>query len=67
MTDQGPVRYPPIQPCGCLTNSTSAHRGDGSASGPCPDFETVYPANGSMRLEDLTWRRRDPTTARRTT
>ena len=42
-------------PCGCLKNSTGAHRGDGSSSGPCPDFETVYPPNGSQRLEDLTW------------
>lgn len=45
-------------PCGCLINSTGAHRGDASSSGPCPDYETVYPANGSTRLEDLTWERR---------
>ncbi len=40
-----------LAPCGCLRNDAGAHRGD------CPDFETVYPADGSLRLEDLRWRR----------
>ena len=45
-------------PCGCLRNSIGAHRVDKALGGPCPDFETVYPANGSRHLEDLQWKRR---------
>jgi hypothetical protein len=61
VTDTGTQTPDPTNfyPCGCLTNSAGAHRGDGSASGPCPDYETVYPPDGSTRLEDLTWKRRD--------
>jgi hypothetical protein len=63
MTDwtdtSAPTQYPNVLPCGCLRTSTGAHRGDGSSSGPCPDYETVYPPNGGTRLDDLTWRRRD--------
>lgn len=56
-----PPHIPSVHPCGCLITSTGAHRGDNSASGPCPDYETVYPDNGSARLEDLTWRPRTKT------
>lgn len=42
-----------LLPCGCLRTGIGAHRGD------CPDYETVYPADGSRRLDDLRWRRRE--------
>ncbi|WP_250029926.1 hypothetical protein [Paractinoplanes maris] len=38
--------------CGCLHNEIGAHKG------ACPDFETVYPENGSRDLDDLSWRPR---------
>ncbi len=54
----GGVTSQGLLPCGCLPTSTGAHRGDDSPPGPCPDFETVFPADGSTRLEDLSWTRR---------
>ena len=42
-----------LLPCGCLDNEAGAHRGE------CPDFETVYPANGSRDPDRLTWRPRE--------
>ncbi len=44
-------------PCGCLRNDAGAHRDP--ADDPCPDYETVYPASGSTRLEGLSWKRRE--------
>lgn len=41
-----------LLPCGCLPNEIGAHRGS------CPDFETIRPANGSTRLDDLAWKPR---------
>ncbi len=52
-----PINY---YPCGCLRNDINAHRDSpDEAGGPCPDFETIYPADGSIRLEDLRWVRRE--------
>lgn len=42
-----------LWPCGCLRNDAGAHRT------ACPDWRTIYPDDGSRRLEDLRWELRE--------
>jgi hypothetical protein len=43
-------------PCGCLRNSSGAHRGD------CPDYESVRLVPHTNRPNEMTWTRRNEET-----